>query len=202
MWHAAGVSEQAEPEQVVTPATGHEKLLAEAAAKSGLVWLRPAVPGAPGTGRAWPAWHVWQDGAVLVVSGAGEQQLPELAGEVEVLVRSKDSGGRLLTVRAVAATLDPDDDAWPTAAQALAASRLNSTHSPAELPGHWRSSGARITRLVAHGEPLESPGRYDSSSGAAAPVPSPATTSGWRPWHAGGRGRRALRRLRRARRLG
>lgn len=174
---------------------GHAALLAEAAGKSGLVWLRPQ-----GDGRAWPAWHVWADGALLVVSGAGEQQLPPLDGPVDVLLRSKDTGGRLLTVRATARALVPDDEAWLPAAEALAASRLNSAHAPAQLPEHWRERGAVITRLVAEGEPLEAPGRYDDASGAAAPAPTAATTSTWRPWHAGGRRRGALRRLARLRR--
>ena len=172
-------------------AAGSAALLAEAAGKSGLVWLRPH-----GQQRAWPAWHVWSSGAVLVVSGPGEQELPPLDGPVDLVLRSKDTGGRLLTVTATASTLAPDDGAWPAAAEALAASRLNSAHSPAALVDHWRSSGAVVTRVapLPDAEPVEAPGHYDEGSGAAAPVPSPATTSGWRPWHAGGRRRRALRR--------
>ncbi|WP_460459603.1 hypothetical protein, partial [Angustibacter peucedani] len=147
-------------------------LLAEAAGKSGLVWLRPQ-----GQQRAWPAWHVWSDDAVLVVGGPGEQELPPLDGPVDVLLRSKDSGGRLLTVTTTATTLAPDDESWLPAAEALAASRLNAAHSPAALPDHWRSSGAVITRLAPQPgtAPVEAPGRYDQGSGAAAPVPSPAT---------------------------
>ena len=162
-------------------------LLAEAAAKTGLVWLRPQ-----GQSRAWPAWHVWHDGAVLVVSGPGEQQLPELVGPVEVLLRSKDTGSRLITVLAEAATLTPDDEGWPTAAAALAASRLNSPTSPADLPDQWRGA-AVITRLRAHGAAIEGPDHYDSASGAGPPAPSDATTSQWRPWHLRGRRRRARR---------
>lgn len=159
-------------------------LLAEAATKSGLVWLRPA-----GQARAWPAWHVWHESAVVVVSGPGEQQLPELSGPVDVLLRSKDTGARLITVRATATELTPDDESWAGAAAALAASRLNSASSPAELPARWRGT-VRITRLVAEGEALEGPGRYDPASGAASPPMTTATTSGWRPWHLRGRRRR------------
>lgn len=162
-------------------------LLAQAAAKSGLVWLRPQ-----GQPRAWPAWHVWHEGAVLVVSGPGEQQLPELVGPVEVLLRSKDTGSRLITVAATATTVSADDEGWPAAAAALAASRLNSPTSPADLPDTWRGT-AVITRLTAHGAAIEGPDRYDSASGAAPPAPSAATTSGWRPWHLRGRRRRARR---------
>lgn len=162
-------------------------LLAEAASKSGLVWLRPA-----GQPRAWPAWHVWHEGAVHVVSGPGEQQLPPLVGPVDVLIRSKDSGARLLTVPATATTLRPDDEAWQSAAAALAASRLNSATAPADLPDQWRSS-ALITRLAVDRPALEGPGRYDDHSGAAPPPPTTATTSTWRPWHLRGRKRRRPR---------
>ncbi len=75
---------------------------------------RPAL-GAPGgqtprrprPGRAWPAWHVWLDGAAYVVSGPGEQPLPPLDGEVELILRSKDTWARLVTVRATASTVSP-----------------------------------------------------------------------------------------------
>jgi hypothetical protein len=170
-----------------------EALLAEAAGKSGLVWVRSA-----GTQRWWPAWHVWHDGAVLVVSGGGEQELPDLAGPVELVLRSKDTGARLLRLPGTAEPLTADDERWPAAAQALATSRLNAPVTPGDLPRRWRDEGARVTRLVASGAALERPDALDDASGAAAPAPSPATTSGWRPWHVRGRGRtrRALRRLR------
>ena len=44
-------------------------------------------------------WHVWSDDALCVVSGGDEQPLPDLedGARVEVLMRSKDNGGRLVT---------------------------------------------------------------------------------------------------------
>lgn len=166
-----------------------DALLAEAATKSGLVWLRPAA-----ASRPWPAWHIWLDGAVLVVSGPGEQDLPELGGDVEMMLRSKDSGARILTLSARAERVAPDDDGWASAAAALAGSRLNSSRLPAELAAHWREVGATITRLVPAGEPKEQPGSYSTDSGAAPVPPTPATTSGWRPFHLRGRRRRLFRR--------
>ena len=166
------------------PGPAYAALLAEAASKSGLVWVRPA-----GQERSWPAWHVWHDGAVVVVSGPGEQDLPPLAGRVELLLRSKDTGQRLLSVPATATTLAEDDERWADAARALAASRLNATTSPAELPARWRGRNP-ITELRAEGDAVEAPGSYDDRSGAAPPAPTPATTSGWRPWHVRGRRRR------------
>ena len=74
-------------------------LLGEAMSKSGLFWVD--VEG----DRTWPVWHVWDDGAAYVVSGPGEQPLPWLPPEVRLILRSKDTGGRLLTVRAHAHVL-------------------------------------------------------------------------------------------------
>jgi hypothetical protein len=196
VWHAAGVSEGtaaagdgAEPG---APAS-YAALLAEAAAKSGLLWIRP-----DGQDRSWPAWHVWHDGAVLVVSGPGEQDLPPLEGPVELLLRSKDAGSRLLRVPATARTLPEDDERWAAAAAALAASRLNATTSPAQLPERWRGRNP-VTELRAAGDALEQPGRYDDASGAAPPAPTTATTAAWRPWHLRGRRRRLPWRSRAAR---
>lgn len=163
---------------------GQAALLAEAATKSGLVWLRPDIDGDT---RSWPAWHVWHEGAVLVVRGPGEQELPTLSGPVEIVLRSKDSGARLLRVVGRAEVLDPTDPLWLPAAQALAASRLNSVHSPAELPDHWRHTGVQVVRIIAVGTAAERPGRYDQDDASAAPVPTDANTAGWSPWHAGGR---------------
>jgi hypothetical protein len=177
-------SPAASPASAGAPEAAWRALLAEAATKSDLVWVRP-----PAEQRAWPAWHVWHKDAVHVVSGGGEQPLPQLDGPVELLVRSKDTWQRLLTVPAHATTLRPGDARWAAAATALATARLNASVPPAQLPQVWRES-ATITRIDATGPPTEQPGDYDDSSHAAPPPRTPATRSGWRPWHAGGRRRR------------
>ena len=195
VWHGARVGDdQPATDQPATEARANDgrsaseaALLAEAATKSDLVWLRPA-----GQSRAWPAWHVWHAGAVHVVSGEGEQPLPDLTGAVEVVVRSKQTWARLITVPTTARRLDPDDDTWAGAAAALAASRLNSPHPATDLATRWRST-AVITRFDVSGPAVESPEHYDDASGAAAPEPTTATTSGWRPWHLRGRRRRRAR---------
>lgn len=159
-------------------------LVNEAGAKSSLLWVRPA------PGRAWPAWYVWLDGSAYVVSGPGEQQLPPLSGEVDVVLRSKDTWARLLTLRAIAAPVTPDDPQWTEVTTALKAARLNAP-DPDRLVDRWAEAGA-VTRLTPTGGVVEQPGGYDESSGAAAPPPTDATTSGWAPWHL--RGRRTTRR--------
>lgn len=157
-------------------------LVREAASKSGLIWV-----GVPGD-RAWPVWHVWLDDSAYVVSGPGEQPLPWLPEQVSLTFRSKDTGGRLVTVTAATATLTPDDPRWPAATAALRASRLNAPGG-VDLIRRWADT-ATVTCLTPYGAPLESPGSYDQRSGAAPPAPTPATTRTWNPWHWKGRPKR------------
>ncbi|HET8599899.1 MAG TPA: hypothetical protein VFL99_06205 [Segeticoccus sp.] len=162
------------------------RLFAQAATTSKVLWI--TVPG----DRAWPAWHAWVEDTAYVVSGPGEQHLPELPERVEVTLRSKDTGGRLVRATARAERVVPEDDRWEAATAALKAGRLN---APAgDTVQRWAEENV-VTALVPL-ELLEQPGRYDDRSGAAAPVPSPARTDSWLPWHARGRPHRR-RRLRR-----
>jgi hypothetical protein len=161
------------------------KLTAEAASKSGLLWVR--VP----SGDSFPVWHVWHDpgsdGAPVayVVSGPGEQYLPWLPEEVELVLRSKDTGGRLVTRRATARQLDPSAPEWTTAAELLRPERLNAT---GEVVDRWRET-CTLHALTPEGDAVESPGHYDDGSGAAPVRPAPAATARWRPWHWRGRAR-------------
>lgn len=152
-------------------------LFAEAAGKSGVLWIE--VPG----DRAWPAWHAWADDTVYIVSGPGEQTLPWLPDEVVLVLRSRDTGGRLLAVRASVRTLTPDDEQWGPATEALKAGRLNAT---GDVVTRWAQS-CTVRALRPFGAPVQGPGSYPSDSGAAPPPPSEATTTTWRPWHLGGR---------------
>ena len=166
------------------PAPNVSALLGEAMAKSGLLWVDIAGD------RPWPAWHVWDDGAALVVSGPGEQPLPWLPGEVRLVLRSKDTGGRLLTVRAHAHVLDPGTSQWARAADLLKASRLNAVD---DCLTRWAAE-CTITALVPFGEPVEAPGEYSADPHRAAPARTAATTTSWRPWHLGGRGEEKAKR--------
>lgn len=163
-------------------------LVEEAGKKSALLWLA-AQPG----GRAYAAWHVWLDGAALVVSGGLEQDAPVLDlldadRRVIVTLRSKDTWGRLVTWVGHAETIDPDDEAWQSAATELHARRLNSPDGEAQ-PERWRRSSV-ITRIVPTGELLESPAHMPSGSQRAEPPASPATTRGPLPFTVGRRARR------------
>ena len=149
-------------------------LIEEACKKSGLIWV--AVPGS----RDRAAWHVWHElagqGAVYLVVGGGEQQLPGLgqAPLVRVTVRSKDKGGRLVTWPGRVAYVPADSPEWREVVPALHAKRLNAPDGEAQ-PERWAASSA-VYRIQPEGVPLEQPGRYLTGSGAAPVPPSPATT--------------------------
>jgi hypothetical protein len=170
-------------------------LVAEASRKTSLLWLK-LPSGAPP--RA--AWHVWHDGAAYVVhavdAASDEQQLPGLddADSVDVIVRSKDTGGRVVVWTARPIVVAPDDDRWEAAAQALAGERLNAGHAET-LTQRWAQS-AHIVRLEPVGGAVEAPGRQSSAAHAAPPPPTPAITRGPLPFVVGGAARARRRRAR------
>ncbi|SEK44546.1 hypothetical protein [Nonomuraea pusilla] len=100
----------------------------EGARKSGVLWLtldRPRL-----------AWHVWHDGAIYLVAGGGEQELPGLDAldRVRVTLRSKDNGARLVEFDAAVSRVD--QAAEPGAVAALAKERLNAADSE-HLTERW-----------------------------------------------------------------
>lgn len=161
----------------------HAALVAEACQRSSLLWVS-----SPGR-RAQPAWHVWHEGAVLLVVDGEEQPDPTGgAPDVEVSVRSKDAGSRLVTFPAAVEVLETGTPAWQEAAGALKGERLNARDAETLLE-RWAAT-SRLLRLAPSGPLLEQPGAYDSSSGALPPAPSSAVTVRRRPFHLGGRRRR------------
>ncbi len=163
-------------------------LVEEACGKSAMVWLRM-----PGDQRSHAAWHVWTDGAVHLVTGGAEQPLTDLPGlvdgaEVDVLVRSKDDGSRLVAFRTVVSDVRPDDDRWDTVVPLLHAKRLNPPDGE-EQPARWARE-SRVLRLEPTGRVLEQPGHLPTRSHAAEPPSSPATTRGPLPFVLGRRARR------------
>lgn len=155
-------------------------VLSEAMSKSSLFWVE-----AP-DGRTWSVWHVWSDGTAYVVSGPGEQPLPWLPAEVHLILRSKDTGGRLLTTRAQASVVEPGTPEWAAAADLLKAERLNAVDDSLT---RWAQQ-CTITAFRPFDQPIEGPGHYDDASHRAEPVETPATTASWQPWHWRGRPRR------------
>jgi hypothetical protein len=154
-------------------------LVAEGATKSGVVWVRPTA-----SDRHHLAWHAWHDGAVVLVLGGGEQELPPLENVVEVVVPSKDTRARLATVLTRARTLAPGTQEWSDTVAVLAAKRLND-RDPAGQRDRW-ARDARVVRLEPVRVEATGVGTDDSPSGAARP-PQDGATTGRRPWHWRGR---------------
>ena len=96
-------------------------LVAEATRRSGVVWV--SVGDAP----AQVVWHVWHDGALLLVGGGPEQPLPARPGDTAtVVVRSKASqSGVVVTWAATVAAVVPGSPLWDEVVPLLAAERLN-----------------------------------------------------------------------------
>jgi hypothetical protein len=152
-------------------------LVAEATSKSGLIWV--TVDG----GRPAPLWHVWQADAAYVLTGGTEQPAPGLAdaGQADVTVRSKTSGGRLVTWRATVTAVAPGTDEWERLVPGLLNQRLNAPDGR-QAPERWARECV-LLRLAPTGELLDTP----DGSGAAPPPPSPAVTSGPLPFVLGRR---------------
>jgi hypothetical protein len=151
-------------------------LVAEVMKRSAIAWLEY-------DGSGWPrgVWHVWHEGAAYVVSGGEEQLLPSIehAQRVAVTARAKDTRERLVVWIARASTLVAGTAEWQAAVDVLRPQRLNAVDAD-RVADRW-SKHSTITRLEPTGEVTEHPGAYPHGSLAAAPVPSPATTTGRPP---------------------
>ncbi|MEV4106760.1 hypothetical protein [Nonomuraea sp. NPDC049695] len=121
--------------------TENAAAIEEGAKKSGILWLtldRPRL-----------AWHAWHDGAIYLVTGGGEQQLPglEALDQVHVTLRSKDNGARLVEFEAAASVVDQATAA--DAVAVLAKERLNATDSE-HLTERW-ARDSTVLRLTPGG---------------------------------------------------
>ena len=74
----------------------------------------------------------------------------------------------------------PGSESWDGAAKLLKAERLNASDADS-LMSLWAAEST-ILRLTPTGEITEYPGAYPTESLAAAPLESPATTTGKLPW--------------------
>jgi hypothetical protein len=156
-------------------------LIAELGKKTGVCWLRydgPEDGPEEGPGRARAAWHIWYDDALHLVAGGQEQPLPGVAeaGRVEVTMRSKENGGRLVTWVGRVSAVRPGEDAWEPVTDALVSDRLN-LEELASAKDEWAAHSV-VVRIDPTGELLEEPGALTRDDHAAPPPPTPATTRG------------------------
>ena len=146
-------------------------LTQELGKKTGVVWLRY-------DGQEHAAWHTWLDGALYVVSGGDEQPLPgiEDATSVEVVMRSKEHGGRLLTWVAEVSVVRPTDELWEPVTRSLVTGRLNLADLTTAATG-WAGSSV-VSRIVPTDRLVESPDSLDDDAHRAPPPATGATTRG------------------------
>ncbi|MBO1754239.1 hypothetical protein [Allobranchiibius sp. CTAmp26] len=147
--------------------------------KSAICWLEVE-------GRDRPVWYVPAGEVAYVVSGPGEQELPELPASVPITLRVKDTREYAGRFTASATRLRPGDEGWDDAVGALRPARLN---SPDDDPvARWSQDGA-VWALRPDFE-TPTPVARDAPSGAREPAPTSATTRGRMPGHLGKRRRR------------
>ena len=161
------------------PDVAGQVLVDEAMKKAGLLWIGPA-----GSDQMRAYWHAWVDGKIYLLTGGGEQPDPgwRERSAVDVLVRSKDTGHRLVVFRATTTLLLGTDSDWETASTELAKKRLNLSDAE-NAPQRWVTDRTvRCYRLTLTGEVLEGPADHPQDSLRAAPVSSPATTRSRLPW--------------------
>lgn len=161
-------------------------LTTEALNKSGVLWLR-----LPDRERlSWFATGSEElEGQVLLISGGPEADLGPLPEQLEIVLRSKGDGRRLLTLRTRAQTIAPGNPWWESAATALLGERLN---APAGLLERWRAEST-IWLLAPFGTPVQAPGTPGPQGSERADAPVSVGAAGTRvrrPWHLGGRARR------------
>ncbi|SCL44786.1 hypothetical protein GA0070604_0603 [Micromonospora eburnea] len=165
----AGVSEEAD-ERVTTP------LVDEAVKKAAVAWV--SVAGGP----AYALWCLPLDGALLLVSGPGEQSAPGLADAdaAEVTLRG-DHGGRIVTWPARVTRLHPGTEEWDAAAPLVAAKRLNAPGPVADLAHRWAAEGCALNRLTPAGTPVAG-GDLPADSLAERPREAPVVRTTRRPF--------------------
>jgi len=149
----------------------------EAIKKAAVAWI------AVGDGPALGLWCMPLEGALLVVSGPGEQSAPGLADASRATVRLRgDTGGLIVVWDAVVERLEPGTADWATVAPQLAGKRLNAPGSAEELAARWATAGCAIVRLRPAEESAVNAPDLPDASGAAPARDTPARVEVRRPF--------------------
>lgn len=151
-------------------------LVDEVIKKAAVVWV--SVSGDP----ARALWCAPMEGALLVISGPGEQTAPGLAEATGAHVTMRgDHGGRIVTWPARVDRVLPGTEEWETVAPLVAAKRLNAPGSATDLMQRWADDGCALTRLTPAGDPVSGPA-LPTGSLAEPPRDTPAARATRRPF--------------------
>jgi len=150
-------------------------VLEEALKKAALAWV------SVGDGPAVGVWCLPLDGALIVVTGPGEQFAPGLATASRATVRLRgDNGGLIVIAEMTATRLTPGTEDWATIAPQLAQKRLNASGTADEVVARWAETGCAVVRLTP--EQDKTAPDLPADSGAAIPRPTPARNETRRPY--------------------
>jgi hypothetical protein len=145
------------------------ELVDEAIKKAALAWI------SVGDGPALGLWCMPLEGALLVVSGPGEQAAPGLAEASTATIRLRgDTGGLIVIAEAAVSRLTPGSEDWLAVAPQLAGKRLNASGTADELVARWASTGCAVVRLTPAASSAVAAPDLPSGSQAAVPRETPA----------------------------
>jgi hypothetical protein len=151
-------------------------LIDEAMKKAAIAWI--AVGDRPPRG----VWCLSADGALWVVSGPGEQDVPGLAGANSARVTLRgDHGGRIVTWPAAVAAIAPGGEQWEQIVPQLAGKRLNAPGTAEQLAARWAAE-CTVSRLTPAGEPVEAGPTLPDGPLAEPPRETPARQHTRRPF--------------------
>jgi hypothetical protein len=149
----------------------------EAIKKAALAWV------SVGGGAALALWCMPFDGALVVVSGPGEQAAPGLADATEASVTLRgDHGGRIVTWSARVERLTPGTEDWAAVTPQLAGKRLNASGTAEALVTRWVEQACAVVRLSPTDSPEQTGPQLPQTSGAEPPRDSPARVPTPRPF--------------------
>ncbi|MPZ87237.1 MAG: hypothetical protein GEU81_04005 [Nitriliruptorales bacterium] len=165
-----------------------EQTFTKALQKGSILWLEVPQPrdrrGRDVDPHQQPVWFVLDSGKVYVLSGPGEQQVPNLGdvSEVKLTVRSKDHRSRIVQVPASVRVVPPDDALFNRIGRSGLGKRLNLRDGDEALE-RWRANCTMVELTArfrpAGSRPPQPRAAAPAAAGAGADAgPAAATAAG------------------------
>ena len=152
-------------------------MIDEAIKKASVAWI------AVGDGPALCLWCLPAEGALLVVSGPGEQAAPGLSDATRATVRLRgDTGGLIVVTEVDVARILPGSEDWESVAPQLAGKRLNASGTADDLITRWVETGCVIVRLTPVEQSIVTRPDLPAEAGSAPPRETPARVKVKRPF--------------------